>query len=150
MFPFCSFPLQNILRRKAATFEQLEKIRVPDWNFISTTLPCFRIHWIHSKQQLDAESARNIQKLHHLAHPPWGLMSSQYMLCWPVTVDYGATCHFGFGIRQKFDTALSMDIPTNLQRNSQLKEYGPASDSHGKISPWIWELCQPKMIETIP
>lgn len=116
-FPFC------VLRRKAATFEQLEKIRVPDWNFISTAIPlCGNSLKFTQKDMKDAPlSQKDFRSYKHLAHPACGLMLffKKHMLCCLGPRLAGST--------PKNFSALSMDIPTNLERNSQLKKYGPAT-----------------------
>lgn len=112
-FPFC------VLRRKAATFEQLEKIRVPDWNFISTAIPlCGNSLKFTQKDLKDAQSPRRtseVVKILHILH-------------------VGSCC--SSTVHAMFFCALSMDIPTNLERNSQLKEYGPC-----KQLPMAMPMC---------
>ena len=64
-FPFC------VLRRKAATFEQLEKIRVPDWNFISTAIPLCG----------NSRRTSEVVKILHILHVGSCCSERQYMLC---------------------------------------------------------------------
>ena len=134
-FPFC------VLRRKAATFEQLEKIRVPDWNFISTAIPlCGNSLKFTQKDMKDALlSQKDFRSCKNLAHPACGLMlffdsTCMYMLC----------CLGPVGRFHTEFCALSMDIPTNLERNSQLKEYGPCNDSKMAMPMRFWNLKNQK------